>query len=96
MLYTVLDIRIQEAQDLVPLFLIASYTYYQRKENLMSDETFDLLAERLLKEWDDIVHPHKHLITKEHLHTQSGYNIEYPQDLIQEATKLLLELKGDT
>ena len=94
MLYTTLDIRIQESQDLIPLFLIASYAYYEKKETLMADETFDLLAARILAEWDSLDHPYKSLISKENLQTQSTYDLSYPESIVAQAQALLAELKG--
>lgn len=92
MIYTLMDIRIQESNELIPLFLIASYTYYHRSQSIMSNDSFDYLVSRLRSEWSEITHPHKHRIKEENLLTDSGYNIEYPADIIQEAENLLKEL----
>ena len=92
MLFTNLDIRILDEEDLLPMFLAASYTYYRLRRKLMSDETFDLLSSRLYNTWDNLEHEHKHLITKENLETQSGYNIEFPQDVVEQGDAWLREL----
>ena len=91
MIYTIVDIRIQESNELVPLFLIASYTYYHRSRSIMSNDSFDYLVSRLRNEWSEINHAHKHLIKEENLLTDSGYNIAYPPDIIQEAEELMKE-----
>ena len=44
----------------------------------MSDQSFDLLVERLKEEWDNTDHPHKELITEGHLEATTGYDIDYP------------------
>ena len=64
--------------QLVSWFLIASYAYYELGEPVMSDEEFDKLVERLTEEYDDIDHPHKHLITEDHLKATTGYDINFP------------------
>ena len=92
-MYTIIDIRIQESNELVPLFLIASYTYYHRSYSIMSDDSFDYLVSRLRNEWNEITHPHKALIKEENLQTDSGYNIEYPIDIIQEAEHLMKDVQ---
>ncbi len=64
--------------QLVSWFLIASYAYYELGEPVMSDEEFDKLVERLAEEYDDITHPHKYLITEDHLNATTGYDINFP------------------
>ena len=91
MIYTTIDIRIQESNDLIPLFLISSYAYYHCSRSIMSNESFDYLVSRLRDEWDDITHPHKSLITEGSLRTNSGFNIQFPAETIQEAEKIMKE-----
>ena len=78
MIYTIIDIRIQESNELIPLFLIASYTYYHCDRSIISNDSFDYLVSRLRNEWHEITHPYKHLIKEENLQTDSGYNIDFP------------------
>ena len=92
MIFTIIDIRVQESNALVPLFLIASYTYYHYSHSIMSNDSFDYLVSRLRKEWSEITHPHKHLITDENLQTDSGYNIDFPPDIIIEANNLMRDI----
>ncbi|MAA79049.1 MAG: hypothetical protein CL916_07285 [Deltaproteobacteria bacterium] len=91
MIYTIIDIRVQESNELVLLFLIASYTYYECSRSIMSNDSFDYLVSRLRNEWNEITHTHKHLIKEENLMTDSGYNIAFPPDIIQEAKDLIKE-----
>ena len=65
--------------QLVSWFLISSYAYYELGHPVMTDEEFDKLVERLTKEYDDITHPHKHLITEDHLKATTGYDIDFPR-----------------
>lgn len=66
--------------QLVPYFLMASYLYYNINiESPMSDEEYDILCKRLYDEWDEIEHPHKHLIERDSLKSGTGYYInKYP------------------
>lgn len=52
---------------LVSHYLLASYCYYWQNCSPMMDHAFDQLCVRLLKEYDDIEHEHKHLVEKEAL-----------------------------
>jgi NAD-dependent DNA ligase len=65
-------------EQLVPWFLMACYAYYEAHNPIMEDCEFDLLTARLKDEWENIVHPHKSLITPSHLDATTGYDIEYP------------------
>ena len=64
---------------LVPYYLMSSYLYYKEDKAVLLDSEFDLVCQRLLDEWDDIVHWHKELINKDDLSAGTGYAIgEYP------------------
>ena len=64
---------------LVPYYLMSSYLYYKEDKAVLLDSEFDLVCQRLLDEWDDIVHWHKELIIKDNLSAGTGYAIgEYP------------------
>ena len=64
---------------LVPYYLMSSYLYYKEDKAVLLDSEFDLVCQRLLDEWDDIVHWHKELINKDDLSAGTGYAIgKYP------------------
>ena len=54
----------------------ASRKYYEG-DPIISDDEFDALGKRLLDEWDQVEHMHKHLITKDDLMAGTGYAIKY-------------------
>ena len=58
----------------------------------MSDDSFDCLVSRLRNEWNHITHVHKHLMKEENFQTDSGYNVDFPPDIVQEAEELMKEL----
>jgi|SRR6056300_552694 hypothetical protein len=61
----------------IPWYLIAAYAYYEEDSPIISDRLFDLIAKRILENWDQIEHVHKSYITKDML--QAGTYIgEYP------------------
>src|SRR6056300_1342297 len=43
----------------VPWYLMASYAYYVQDDPIISDRLFDLMAKRMLENWDKIEHFHK-------------------------------------
>ena len=61
----------------IPWYLLAAYAYYEEDSPIISDRLFDLIAKRILENWDQIEHVHKSYITKDML--QAGTYIgEYP------------------
>lgn len=56
---------------IVPYYLMLSYAYYVQDSPLASDGFYDKLARKLLKEWDNINHYHKHFIDKDALEAGS-------------------------
>ncbi len=65
----------------VSWWLMASYAYYIHDISLLSDELYDSLAGLLKDRWSEIQHPHKHLITAEHLAAGSLFDLkeqDYP------------------
>ena len=62
---------------LVPFYLMLSYAYYVQDDPIASDGFYDKLARKLLKEYDNIKHRHKHLISKGDLEAGSFLG-EYP------------------
>jgi hypothetical protein len=61
----------------VPWYLMASYAYYVEDNPILSDEYFDRISQKMIKNWGDIEHMHKHLITLDMLGAGS-YLGEYP------------------
>ena len=61
-------------------YLVHSYIYYQLDNSIISDGEYDKMAKHILENWDDLEHPHKHLISKDAL--QAGTFLlpedEYP------------------
>lgn len=62
---------------LVPYYLMLSFAYYKQDDPIVSDAFYDKLARKLLKEYDNIEHYHKHLISKDDLQAGSFLG-EYP------------------
>ena len=52
---------------MVPWYLMASYAYYKEDRPIFTDSYFDSLSKELLKEYDNIEHRHKELISKDAL-----------------------------
>ncbi len=59
----------------IPWWLIASYTYYHHDMPLLSDGLYDEMAKAMLKAWDELKHPHKHLISRSHLEAGSLFDL---------------------
>ena len=60
--------RIQKDPSMmVPWYLMASYAYYKEDKPIFTDSYFDSLSKELLKEYDNIEHRHKELISKDAL-----------------------------
>ncbi len=76
----------------VPLFLMASYLYYQLDVSLFSDLEFDKMCAFMLQEWSSIHHHHKALISEDDLRAGSGFGIPvYPERVKGAATRLAQE-----
>ena len=74
---------------LVPYYLMYSYLYYKENESLVDDTEYDQICKDMLTEWNSIEHFHKHLISKDALDAGTGYDIVYPQRVINAARALL-------
>ena len=74
---------------LVPYYLMYSYLYYEEDDPIISDSEYDSICKRLYNEWDEIEHFHKHLVSKDALTAGTGYDIVYPQRVINAAKSLL-------
>ena len=56
---------------------MSSYLYYKLDLNVFSDDEFNYICQRVLKEFDNITHYHKHLLDKDDLKASTGYTIKY-------------------
>ena len=74
---------------LVPYYLMYSYLYYKENESLVDDTEYDQICKDILTEWNSIEHFHKHLVSKDALTAGTGYDIVYPQRVINAAKALL-------
>jgi NAD-dependent DNA ligase len=74
----------------VPYYLMAAYAYYKEDDPIISDHLFDYLALLILKNYDQIKHPHKQLITKDDLEAGT-YLGEYPR-LVIDSLKMIRTL----
>lgn len=72
---------------MVPYYLMASYAYYKEDDPIFSDDYYDLLAKKILKNWDDIEHYHKHLLSKDILEAGSFLG-KYPTIVIDSLESL--------
>ncbi len=72
------DIKDLPVDSLVKYYLMSSYLYYELDVNVLNDSEFDELCKKLLKNFNDIKHMHKHLLDKESLKASTGYTIKYP------------------
>ena len=79
----------------ISMYLIMSYTYYVEDDPIMGDWQFDLLAKWLLENWDDLAHPHKHLITEDDLKAGTFLG-EYPLQVKVAANHMRRYVYGQT
>ena len=79
----------------IPWYLMAAYAYYEEDSPIISDRLFDLIAQRILENWDQIEHIHKSYITKDML--QAGTYIgEYPTRIKGALNDVRLSYATDT
>lgn len=92
----IIDSRIIESLRpnlLVPFYLINSYLYYQMDANVIHDNDYDKICQRLDREWDSISHPHKCLINRGDLSmTTCLANYEAFPEIVKSAAFSLLKL----
>ena len=62
---------------LVPYYLMSSYLYYVEDKQVLSDHDYDNITKRLLNEWNEVKHYHKHLISIDDLKAGTGYAIKF-------------------
>jgi len=76
---------------LVPYYLMLSYCYYKENESLIDDTEYDDICKQLIEKWDTLEHWHKPLLDLESLKAGTGYDIKYPQRVVQASLSLLKE-----
>ena len=81
---------------LVPYYLMFSYAYYQENESLISDAEYDQICQDLITNWNDITHWHKRLLNLESLKAGTGYDIKYPERVVNAALALIKKTKINT
>ena len=74
---------------LVPYYLMFSYAYYQENESLIPDAEYDQICQDLITNWNDITHWHKPLLNLESLKAGTGYDIKYPERVVNAALALI-------
>lgn len=62
----------------VPYYIMAAYAYYKDDDPIISDTTFDKMAQFILENYDNIDHPHKKYLDRETLEAGT-YLGEYPR-----------------
>ena len=48
-------------------YLVHSYIYYHLDNSVIADSEYDQMAKYILEHYDELDHPHKHLISKDAL-----------------------------
>ena len=74
---------------LVPYYLMFSYAYYQENESLIEDAEYDQICQDLITNWNDITHWHKPLLNLDSLKAGTGYDIKYPERVVNAALALI-------
>lgn len=76
------DVRGAEKWNtLVAWYLSASVAYYHWNESFLPDDDYDILCGDLHTHFDELSHPHAHLLDKDALMAGTGFHIklhEYP------------------
>ena len=66
---------------IVPWYLLASYAYYVENDPIFTDSFYDILSRKFKKEWKNINHFHKDLISLDDL-SAGTYLGKYPNRVI--------------
>ena len=74
---------------LVPYYLMFSYAYYKENESLVPDAEYDQICQDLITNWNDITHWHKRLLNLDSLKAGTGYDIKYPERVVNAALALI-------
>lgn len=62
---------------LISWWLMSNYAYRIDADPIISDNCYDELCRILLEKFDDLEHPHKHLVTKEDLACGSDFGVAF-------------------
>ena len=83
-----LDMIDSDLNAVIPLYLMALYSYYESDSPIISDKYFSKMTNKMLDNWDKIVHNHKHLLSN----SRDGLKFEgtYPRQ-IHNAVRLFKE-----
>ena len=74
---------------LIPYYLMYSYAYYKENESLIEDTEFDHMCNSIVEKWDTLTHWHKPLLNLESLKAGTGYDIKYPERVVNAAKELI-------
>lgn len=84
------DIVDDNPNMMVPWYIMAAYAYYVEDDPIISDQLFDKLAYKLLKNWESIKHYHKEYLNEDMLRSGT-YLGNYPTR-VSGAVKQLREI----
>ena len=71
-------------------YLVHSYIYYHLDNSVIADSEYDKMAKYILEHYDELDHPHKHLISKDALEagTMLLREDEYPT-IVKDTAKMV-------
>jgi len=71
-------------------YLVHSYIYYHLDNSVIADSEYDQMAKYILEHYDELDHPHKHLISKDALEagTMLLREDEYPA-IVRDTAKMV-------
>ena len=71
-------------------YLVHSYIYYHLDNSVIADSEYDKMAKYILEHYDELDHPHKHLISKDALEagTMLLREDEYPA-IVRDTAKMV-------
>lgn len=72
-------------EQYIPFYLMLSYLYYIEDVSIWLDTEYDKLCKRILEQYDNLEHRHKHLVDKGSLRAGTAYQLkieDYPQVVI--------------
>ena len=83
------------ANKIARLYLMSCYLYYELDLNVFTDDEFNSICKRLVYEFSNITHPHKHLLDIDELTASTGYTLKYSK-LIKHAAVSWYEIVNNT
>ena len=89
------EVVTRDANMLIAHYLIACHAYYVDDAPLISDQLFDEITKRLISEYENLTHTHKHHVSMDDLIAGTGYALTYPS-IVKGAVRDMREklLKG--